>query len=369
MKKIVVAALVASGLVAAPAGAAGPANVTVRVEGDARTLVAQTPVTTSTTPAGKDGKNCSGTSGLGALDRATAGDWGGTYFDSFSSWFVETIKGETHASNEQGFWDLWLNNTHLDVGICGIELQEGDDLVVVPNNTSPLLELSGVPATAAPGQSVTVKVTEYGFTQNPDFSTTTTSQPADGATVTYGDASATTGADGTAQLTLARSGPVPIQATQPGHVRSVTVFTCVSSGNDGNCGTQLPPAAVLGTERPDDKTAPRASFARLKNGKVYKRRKAPRRIAGSVTADPSGLQSVRLSILRRVGDRCWTYDGESERFERHRCGGRDSFRIGDRADWSYLLPERLGKGRYTIRAVAIDKAGNDSATRVVIRVR
>ena len=134
-------------------------------------------------------------------------------------------------------------------------------------------------------------------------------------------------------------------------------------------GTRRRRGSPAGTAEPDDETAPVASFARLKNGKVYKRRNAPRRLRGSVTPDPSGLKSVRLSILRKVGDRCWTFDGASERFERHRCGGRDSFRIGDRADWSYLLPERLGKGRYTIRAVAIDNAGNDSATRVVIRVR
>ena len=119
----------------------------------------------------------------------------------------------------------------------------------------------------------------------------------------------------------------------------------------------------------DDTTAPVASFARLKHGKVYRRKRAPRRIAGTVTPDPSGLLSVRLSILRKRGDRCWTFDGARERFERHRCGGRDSFRIGDRADWSYLLPARLRRGRYTIRATAIDRAGNDSSKRVVIRVR
>jgi hypothetical protein len=126
---------------------------------------------------------------------------------------------------------------------------------------------------------------------------------------------------------------------------------------------------VLGTERPGDDTAPVASFARPRNGKVYRRRRAPRKLAGSVTPDPSGLESVRLSILRKLGGRCWAFDGAAERFERHRCGGHRSFRIGDRADWSYLLPKRLGKGRYTIRAVAIDKAGNDSVRRVRIRVR
>jgi len=64
-----------------------------------------------------------------------------------------------------------------------------------------------------------------------------------------------------------------------------------------------------------------------------------------------------------------TFDGAIERYRPHRCGGRKSFRIGDRMEWSYLLPRRLPKGRYTIRAVAIDKRGNDSVTRVVIRVR
>ena len=81
------------------------------------------------------------------------------------------------------------------------------------------------------------------------------------------------------------------------------------------------------------------------------------------------LRSVRLAVTRRRGERCWAFDGGRERFERHRCGGHRSFRIGDRAEWSYLLPKRLPKGRYTIRAIAIDNAGNDSVTRVVIRVR
>ena len=85
--------------------------------------------------------------------------------------------------------------------------------------------------------------------------------------------------------------------------------------------------------------------------------------------DPSGLLSVRLSIARKAHGHCWAFDGATERFKRHRCGGSRSFRIGDREEWSYLLPKRLGRGRYSIRAVAIDKRGNASSTTVVIRVR
>jgi len=131
----------------------------------------------------------------------------------------------------------------------------------------------------------------------------------------------------------------------------------------------LPSGAVLGTESSDDRTPPFASFTRLTYLKVYNRKRGPRRLAGSVTPDPSGLEEVRLSIMRRVGDRCSAFDGTSERFRRGRCGAWRSFAIGDRADWSYLLPKRLGRGRYAIRAVAVDKAGNDSVAKVVIYVR
>ena len=129
------------------------------------------------------------------------------------------------------------------------------------------------------------------------------------------------------------------------------------------------PAGASGAGAATDKTAPTATLSGLKNGQVFSRKRAPRSCAAPSSADPSGLKSVRLSILRKVGGRCWAFDGESERFERHRCGGTCSFRIGDRAEWSYLLPKRLPRGRYTIRVVAIDKAGNDSATGMEIRVR
>ena len=50
------------------------------------------------------------------------------------------------------------------------------------------------------------------------------------------------------------------------------------------------------------------------------------------------------------------------------------FAIGDRAEWSYLLPARLGEGRYVLDAIAVDGAGNRTplargTTRVVFTVR
>ena len=373
MKKIplgALAALLATMLLAAPAQAA-PGNVAVRIEGDSETLLPRTVVTTADTPVGKPAQpTCAGTSALGALDRATNGNWSGPYEAGLGSYNLKTLMGETHDDATSTYWAFWINYTYASMGVCGQQVQEGDDLLFVPEcyatGCSPAspLRLSGLPAAVAPGAPVTVKVVQYSPPVYPD--TETKSTPAVGATVSSGGATATTGSDGTAQLTFSGSGPRSVQATKPGNVRSATESTCVTTGSDGACGSKLPENAV---PRLQDHTAPVASFSRLKNGKVFKHGRGPRKLAGSVTADPSGLLSVRLSILRRTATGCWAFDGAKERFKPHRCGGRQSFRIGDRSEWSYLLPKRLPKGRYTIRAIAIDNAGNDSVTRVVIRVR
>jgi hypothetical protein len=354
------AGLLAALVLAAPAQAA-PGNVAVRVEGDAQTLLPRTVVSTTDAPVGKPGQpTCSGTSALGALDRATGGDWSGPYDAGFQTYSLETLKGETHAAATSSYWAFWINYGYATLGVCGQQVQEGDDLLFVPEcyatgctPASPL-RLSGLPARIAPGANVTVKVDAYAAPQYP--STATTVAPAAGATVDFGDGTATTGADGTARVTLGGTGVKTLRATKPGHVPSAVESTCITTGSDGLCDSA-------------DKTAPVASFAKLRNGGVYKRRRAPRTLSGEVTPDPSGLLSVRLSLLRQRHGRCWSFDGARERFKRHRCGGSRSFRIGDRGEWSYLLPKRLGRGRYAIRAVAIDRAGNDSSTKVVIRVR
>jgi hypothetical protein len=382
MKKIppgALAALLVTMLLAAPAGAA-PANVTVRVEGAAQTLLPRSAVATDATPVLVEGSNsCPGTSAGGALYKAVAGDMGGSW--GAFGFLLERVKGETQtappSSDPAPFWSFWVNYRFQDQGLCATELQEGDDVLVFADcfsatnkcaSLSPL-RLEGVPATVTPGQPITVKLEEFTTSFDPNTNTTTTTpKAAEGTTISAGGQTVTTGADGTARLSLPSPGPVSIEATKAGRVRTAAL-TCVTTGSDGSCGTQLPPNAVLGTTKPDDKTAPVASFSRLRNGKVFKHKRGPRKLAGSVTPDPSGLLSVRLSILRRTATGCWAFEGARERFEPHRCGGHSSFRIGDRAEWTYLLPKRLPKGRYTIRAVAVDNAGNDSVTRVVIRVR
>ena len=362
-------------LAAPPPALAAPATVKVRVEGTAATVVPETAVTTTADPVVRAGHTCSGTSALGALDDVTGGDWTGTWFDGLG-WSVETIKGERHAFPDSGYWALWLNAAYSELGLCAAELQQGDDVLLVPADDGPILDLGALPATVAPGQAITVTVLEHGarYRTDPPYDLVRSDGPAEGATVTYGGATATVGADGRAQLAFSGSGPVNVQAAEAGHVRSAVRATCVTTGADGACGTTTgaagpAPAPASGVAAADT-TAPVAAFASgLADGKVFTRRRAPRELSGTVSPDPSGLRAVRLSIHRRVGARCWTYRDTTERFKRHRCGGSWYFRIGDRAEWSYLLPRKLPAGRYTIGVLAVDKALNESRTDAEIRVR
>ena len=364
MKKIssgALAALIASAVLAAPA-LAGP-NVTVRVEGASSTLLERTAVTLPDTdsPVCGTGKRWTVAD---AIEAATGGNWD-------RQPFVSTILGETHNFSDSDYWALWNGTaagySYSQTGICDTIMSEGQEALMLVDRTPPPdfastgfpLGLRGLPAAIQVGVPVTVTVVSYALDGS--------SAPVEGATVAGGGTSAVTGSHGAAVLTFAQPGNYAVKASKPGRV--------VSAGERVTVSAEPVPAApptspaVLGNAMADDETAPVASFARLRNGKVYSRRRAPRRLAGSVTPDPSGLLSVRLSILRELHGGCSAFDAETERFRPHRCGGRLSFRIGDSSEWSYLLPERLGRGRYVIRAVAIDKAGNESTTRVVIRVR
>jgi hypothetical protein len=178
-----------------------------------------------------------------------------------------------------------------------------------------------------------------------------------------------TGPDGTATIgPFTRRGEQDLKASKPDTVRSNRLQVCVSDGSDGFCNNA---AAAPGGAGPAarDTTAP-ASAIRLRDGAVFSRRRAPRLLRGSVTADPSGLHSVKLRLTRRVGRKCSYFSGRRERFVRMRCGRGSFLKIGDRADWSYLLPKRLGHGRYVLEAKAIDGAFNRGApARVRFRVK
>lgn len=380
-------------LTPAPAAAAGPATVTVRVEGASETLVAATQLTTRGEPVVNDGKSedaCPGYSALGALQLATDGNWSGKWFGGgvVSGKFeglgyeVATIAGESHPFGSGAFWELWIGHSESLQGACEAEPQEGTEVLFTPCSESapecpdPL----GIeaPASANVGEPVSVQVVEYGKTGTPT--------PLAGATLTGTGVSTGTAANGRTPVTFAAAGEITLRASAPEAVRD-EVTVCVHRGNDGACGTSAPTQvnaasggsggmSNLATTIPTPYKGPFALVADvgdIVNGHVYPRASAPRLITGTILHH-SAVSSVALELRRADHGRCYAYDGRSARFVPARCGTGSTFAVSSASSFSYLLPERLPPGRYVLDVHATDVAGNAIAlargtSRVVFYVR
>lgn len=359
--------------VAVSASSALAATVTVRVEGQSATLLPPTTVTLGSAPVAlATGGPCPGNSAAAALDQATGGRWDRNVFTS-------TILGESHTFTANDSWAEWVSNRYGG-GICTDTLNDGDELLMLVdvsdasfNPTVFPLVLSGVPAKVAPGVPFTVTVTQYRTTGTPG---TSTAEPAAGVSV----GGTTTAADGRATLSLTTAGASTLRATR-GSSRSAPLPVCVTDGSDGACGTSAASTCVTtgddGNCGTKDKRAPRGKIESIREGQRFGKGKGPRGLSGLVTADPSGIAGIRLRLTRNDHGRCQTFDGRSERLVTlKRCGATRGkwFSVGDRERWSYLLPSRLGAGRYVLDVQVTDRAGNvdtllqRTRTRVVFTV-
>ncbi len=233
--------LLAGGLLAivltVPAGAlAGPA-VSVRVEGQSKTLV-DAKVTLPDTPTGASQAACgapSPSAAFEALDAATGGDWS-------RSAFFDTILGEKHDFGAMDYWAVWIGRGGgflYGSGVCDDVLQAGDELLAIVDvftSDSTVFPLAlRAPASVRPGEAFTVRVDEY----RPDNGSpgTGVAAPADGIEVAGGGSSATT-SGGQASLTLTQPGLTTLSAVGPG-TRARPVSVCVTDGGDGHCGTPI----------------------------------------------------------------------------------------------------------------------------------
>jgi hypothetical protein len=368
-------------VVLACASSAQAAKVTLRVEGAADTLVPRTEVSTTGAPVNKDGSHsCDGNRLIGALEIGTAGQWTGPWFGgTINDYSVFTIKGETYDFSGTDFWSYALNNHDSFTGPCNTTLQDGDDIVYYPSRcevgpppdffcTNPpvqLLGLQNVPAAASKGQAFSVKVVRF------DGNGAATAEP--GATVAGAGASATSGADGIATLALPSAGVATLKASKTGAVRTAGQDVCVHDGDDGTCGTKLPD----GQTKPDGPQlqpvvvyrAPDPELAGIARRQTFAAGKGPRQLKGKVILGSEALLQVKLRLTRKVGKKCSYYSGSVEAFRPVKtCGTGYFFKVGDRADWSYLLPERLGKGRYTLDVAVSDRKNQRRVESVVFFV-
>jgi hypothetical protein len=374
-------------LLALPAVAAAEAPaVSVRVEGLNETKLAPTTVTLAGAPVVKDGNAedaCSITSALGALQLATGGNWAGPWSSKFHQYSIYSIDGETHEFEESSkanyFWSFWLNDKEAEVGACEAQLNPGDRVLFFPScfgeecpTPAPLPLEVETPAVAGVGEPVQVSVKR--------FSAAGVGSEMPGASVVGGGAGGITDSHGRATLTFAHAGPTLIQVSAPYSIRTEAVV-CVHNGNDGSCGTTVPPVpcplaatsggatcpvcgpplAIACKKPPPPFLLDTAKAGRVRQGHTYRPRTAPRVLSGTVEVPEEGtLRDVRISLTRRVGKRCWVFSGVRVRFVRARCGGSHFFSVGGSESFSYLLPSRLPRGRYTYEVQALDAAGHHS---------
>ena len=211
------------------------------------------------------------------------------------------------------------------------------------------------------------------------------SAPAVGASVTGGAAPATTDSNGNATVTFGTPGEVTLSASGTNAVRD-EAQVCVHNGADGTCGTTSggpgtgpgggPSKSGTGPGTQVLSFGPNAIVAKVssvRNGARYSRRRAPRVLAGTIAAH-TAVTSVSLELRRSYRGHCSFYDAARARFVGARCGKGHSFPVSSSASFSYLLPKRLGPGRYVLDISALD-AGGDRTTpalgssRLVFRVR
>jgi hypothetical protein len=374
MKHKILGLLVGGLALAATASPAMAASVSVEIEGQ---TVIQTPITV-TTPAHvtKDGGvDCDGTTIAGALEAATGGNWAGSGFS------VDTVKGEAHPFGPGGSWAFYLNGNFVNDAACAAAVKDGDQVLFFWSNafTDPPMGygepvLLDAPATMIPGQPTTVSVREtstyFGPTGFDPGVTTIT--PSAGATIGGGTAAATTGADGSAQVTVP-GGPYTLVANKGARAPS-RMAGCATNGHDGFCGTATPissgvptPCFTRGNDGlcgSPDKVAANGALTSMPEGKKYAKGKGPRQIAGHVATDPAGLADVRLRLTRNDHGSCTSYDGKKERFVKEKqCGATHGtyFSVGAKQDFTYLLPAKLGRGRYVLDLQVVDQAGNKTA--------
>src|SRR4051794_13155078 len=380
--------------IAAPAQAA-PVTVNLRVEGSSQTLY-EGPVTTDAKTLTKDNTGehpCDGTNGgkypspgptvTGALDDgATAAGftWDASWNDGYGDFFINRIGPDTNtgAPDYQPYWGYFLNGVTTPDGGCQTRVNQGDGILFAyANFGDPLLEMSGTPSTIEVGQPFTVTVLQN------DGNGHRTS--AAGANVE----GVTTNTAGRASITFSNTGRYTFKAIRAGSVRSNAQTVCVYAKDSGDCGQPKPPAdtnsnsdqsapsstndqAAAPPAQPavKDTTPPLIKLTTIADGKDYDR--GPRVLAGDVE-DGGGIAQVFLRLRATdSGDlssasRCRWFSGKRGVFT-HRtvpCSRARFFRIGTDAHFSYLLPSRLGHGKYVFEVKVLDKsynAGRSSAS-------
>ncbi|HYM44965.1 MAG TPA: hypothetical protein VES65_02225 [Solirubrobacteraceae bacterium] len=207
--------------------------VTVRVEGIASTLLAETAIDAKAASIDRDGKPadaCTGDTAAVALQDATHGNWTAGPYSSGLGYPVIGIRGESHPFTSAYYWSLWIDGKPASTGVCGATLHRGERLLFFPQcsqesaSSCPrgmfdpaVLQLTG-PASARVGKAITLKVSSL-------EDLTGKTSPGAGVKLSAAGHTITTGASGRAKLTFAKTGRYRIVASARDSVRDELIVT------------------------------------------------------------------------------------------------------------------------------------------------
>jgi hypothetical protein len=366
----------------APAVAA-PVTVNLRVEGSTETLF-EGPVTTDAKALNKDNTGahpCDGTNAganpqpgptmTGAMDDGitSAGlTWKGSWSSGFSDFSIDAIGPDAVPPSFDPYWGYFLNNVASQIGGCQQQVAQGDDVLFAFASFRSKLLLLAAPARAATGEAFPVTVQQNGGNGG-------SSTPASGADV----AGTTTDASGHATLSFADAGNHVLKASRSDSIRSNAATVCVYVPGSGGCGTDKP------SETPTEQTAEPPPPAKDTMPPVVhvgspKARKnyfsGPRELSGTID-EAGGIAQVFLRLRAThgrdagSGSKCRWFSGKRGVFTHRTVTSSKArfFRIGSKADWSYLLPSRLGKGSYVLDVKVLDRAYNVGRAAVSFKVK
>lgn len=341
MKRSIRAGMVAGVLAlgsAAPAAAA-PVTVDLRIEGREATLFEGRVTTDVRTIDMGDGAahECAGSESTPAVTRgaviaASGVPFSGTWSPMGAQFKVVAGENVEFDPATSRFLAEFENGRFADVGACSDPVATGDRvLFAYATGSEKVLQLN-------PGGGVQVGGTAV-FTVVDGA----TGQPVQGATV----AGQVSGADGVARLPATQVGELRAKATAPNAIRSNTAVV---------------PVVPVGVkpQAPVDRVRPTVKLSKLRSS--YRRGRSPRRVRGTA-ADASGIASIKVRVVRKSGRRCAAYSLARKRFRGVRCSKKPAYAsVGARSPFSVRLPRTLSRARYTIEAVATDRAGNRSRT-------
>ena len=329
---------------------AGAADVTLRVEGKTANLVPATAVTLPAADVLKDGQHpCARDSFGGALQSAVGNDgWGASYNAGFGAYFLTSIKGFAPSGND--YFALWVNHKYTTRSVCDTGLQAGDDLLALVDycDYDPAAQGLQERERAATGTRGAQDRHARGAVHRHRHALCAQRQHGARRGRERRRRDHRRRRQGRADRRRRRSGVVP---REQGQLRG---RRCRDMRDDRRRRLLRDVQA-----RPD--TTPAAGrITGMTEQQRFARGKGPRTLKGNVDADPSGIKSIELRLTRTDGRALLDLRRHARALREacSRCGAARGrwFSVGDRADWSYLLPSALGRGRYVLD-VAGDRQG------------